>query len=277
MTSITGQAEASVESLYSSLLKHNNNPKISCSPKDFVKFYIEEGNKENIRGDIAFFQCMKETGWLQFGGQVLPEQNNFAGIGALNNQAAGKGAWFKTPQIGIKAHIQHLKAYANKEKLNSECVDPRFHLVARGIAPNWENLNGKWAVPGKNYGEEIIKLYNDYAFIIKEGRSDSKVTKVKIDNNIYEVESILYRNTNYIKLRDFEKAGYIVSYDEKNSLPCISAIGKVKETIINIDNKDIAVDAININDNNYVKLQDFTKAGYEVSYNRDKNIPVLNY
>lgn len=55
MVSITGQAEASVESLYNSLIKHNSNPKISCSPEQFAKFYIEEGNKENIRGDIAFF------------------------------------------------------------------------------------------------------------------------------------------------------------------------------------------------------------------------------
>lgn len=101
--------------------------------------------------------------------------------------------------------------------------------------------------------------------------------KIKIDNDIYEVDSILYKDTNYIKLRDFEEAGYIISYDEKNNLPCISAVGKVKKIVINVDNKDIEVNSININDNNYVKLQDFIKAGYEVSYDKDKNIPILNY
>ena len=45
------------------------------------------------------------------------------------------------------------------------CVDPRFSLVARGVAPyvEWlgaaDNPQGRgWAVPGAGYGVNIVKL-----------------------------------------------------------------------------------------------------------------------
>jgi len=97
-------------------------------------------------------------GWFRFGGQVLQEQNNFCGLGAVNGGATG--ATFDTPQLGVRAQIQHLKAYANAEPLVNERVDPRFALVTRGCAPCWEDLNGRWAVPGDSYGQDILRLYD---------------------------------------------------------------------------------------------------------------------
>lgn len=90
---------------------------------------------------------------------------NFAGIGATNNSPVGKGA-----RLGVRAQIQHLKAYANDEALVNECVDPRFGLVTRGAAGNkWTGLNGRWAVPGKGYGESILALWEEmYNFCIEE-------------------------------------------------------------------------------------------------------------
>lgn len=44
------------------------------------------------------------------------------------------------------------------EPLDNTCVDPRFNLVARGIAPNLEDLNGRWAVPGTTYGQDILSM-----------------------------------------------------------------------------------------------------------------------
>lgn len=157
---IMGKAQVTVEQMVAFLLQNNPNPKISCTPEQLVKYFIDEGNIEGIRGDIAFAQSIKETGYFRYGGQVLPEQNNYAGIGATNNSPVGKGAWFDAAQIGVRAQIQHLKAYANKETLKNPCVDPRFSLVTRGVAPNWEDLNGRWAVPGPNYGQDIIAIWN---------------------------------------------------------------------------------------------------------------------
>lgn len=161
-TPITGAQTLSAEALSKYLLKNNPNPRINCTPLELATLFIKEGLALNIRGDIAFCQSIHETGWFKYGGQVLPEQNNYAGIGATNNSPVGKGAWFDTPEIGVRAQIQHLFAYATKETIIvSRIVDPRFNLVTRGIAPNWEDLNGRWAVPGTTYGQTILKGFEN--------------------------------------------------------------------------------------------------------------------
>ncbi len=90
---------------------------------------------------------------------VKPEQNNFAGIGAVGG--GYRGANFASPEEGVLAHLQHLYAYATAASLPNQfpLVDPRFHLVKRGSAPAWTSLNGKWAVPGTAYGQSILNLY----------------------------------------------------------------------------------------------------------------------
>jgi hypothetical protein len=135
--------------------------KINPSAPRLARMFLEEGAREGVRGDLAFAQSLKETGYFRYGGDVLPEQNNFAGIGATNDTQRGRGAWFETPREGIRAQIQHLKAYASAEPLSQEKVDPRFHLVRRRSAPNIEDLNGKWAVPGPTYGQDIMRIFND--------------------------------------------------------------------------------------------------------------------
>ncbi|UPG65201.1 glucosaminidase domain-containing protein [Metabacillus endolithicus] len=133
-------------------------PKLtSVSIYQLAELYLEIGRKEGVRGDIAFAQAIHETGFFRFGGDVIPEQNNYAGIGTTGGGV--KGAFFATPEEGVRAHIQHLKAYASKEPLNTVLIDPRFNLVTRGIAPLWTDLNGRWAVPGKGYGEKILQIH----------------------------------------------------------------------------------------------------------------------
>ncbi|KYC36955.1 hypothetical protein WA1_45730 [Scytonema hofmannii PCC 7110] len=97
-----------------------------------------------------------ETGFLRFHGDVQPSQNNFCGLGAIGGGV--KGASFPDIQTGIKAHIQHLKAYASTESVKySKIVDPRFSLVERGIAPLATNLSGRWA-RDPEYGTKILAL-----------------------------------------------------------------------------------------------------------------------
>ena len=158
-TPIMGEPVLTAEQLAAFLLSRNPNPRINCTALELAQFFIDEGNKEGVRGDIAFFQAIHETGWFRFGGQVLPEQNNFAGIGAVNHSPVGAGAWFDTPEIGVRAQIHHLKAYATTEPFVQENVSPRYRFVTRGIAPTWEDLNGRWAVPGTTYAQRILRLY----------------------------------------------------------------------------------------------------------------------
>lgn len=129
--------------------------------EQFAQIFYEEANAEGVKAEVAFTQCMKETGFLKYGGDVLPNQYNFAGIGATG---AVHGAKFKDVRTGIRAQIQHLKAYASTSPLNNACVDPRFNLVTRNTAPyvEWlgkqENPNGYGWATAKNYGYDIVGM-----------------------------------------------------------------------------------------------------------------------
>lgn len=129
--------------------------------EQFAQIVYEEANAEGVKAEVAFTQCMKETGFLKYGGDVLPNQYNFAGIGATG---AVHGAKFKNVRTGIRAQIQHLKAYASTSPLKNACVDPRFNLVTRNTAPyvEWlgikENPNGHGWASAKNYGYDIVGM-----------------------------------------------------------------------------------------------------------------------
>lgn len=129
----------------------------------FAQIFYEEAMAEGVRAEVAFTQCMKETGFLKYGGDVLPNQYNFAGIGATG---AVHGASFSNVRMGIRAQIQHLKAYASLDGLTNPCVDPRFNLVKRGSAQyvEWlgtkENPNGYGWATSKNYGHDIVNMVN---------------------------------------------------------------------------------------------------------------------
>lgn len=160
--SIMGKTTVSASRMVSAYWQHvSSYPDVykdrgAATIDDFVNACLQAANDEGVRGEVLFAQAMKETAWLKFGGQVKPEQCNFAGLGATNNGAAG--ATFKDVYTGFLAQAQHLKAYATTAKLNKEKVDPRFDLVTRGVAPTLELLDGRWAVPGNGYGDSIVSI-----------------------------------------------------------------------------------------------------------------------
>ena len=170
LTSISGQTLTTAEKMaqyYNSKKKSYPYSSVSEAPtiEKFAQIYIEECNAEGIRAEVAFCQAMKETGWLQYGGDVKANQYNFAGIGATGGGKAG--ASFDSIRIGIRAHVQHLKAYANKNPLKNTCVDPRFNYVTRGTAPyvEWLGINANpykkgWA-PAADYGTSIVKMMRE--------------------------------------------------------------------------------------------------------------------
>lgn len=129
----------------------------------FAQIFYEEATAEGVRAEVAFTQCMKETGFLKYGGDVLPNQYNFAGLGATG---AVNGASFSNVRMGVRAQIQHLKAYASLDGLTNPCVDPRFNLVKRSSAQyvEWlgikENPNGYGWATSKSYGHDIVNMVN---------------------------------------------------------------------------------------------------------------------
>ena len=170
-TLISGESEASIDAMVDFYKKSNKKypqeiyaSKGATNIEEFCQIYDEEATAEGIRAEVAFCQAMKETGWLQFGGDVKASQCNFAGIGATGGGVSG--ASFKDVRTGVRAQIQHLKAYANTLPLNNACVDPRFKYVKRGSAPYVEwlgknaNPNGVGWAPAANYGTSIVQMMN---------------------------------------------------------------------------------------------------------------------
>ena len=159
---ILGAAEATQAQMAAFIRRRNPQPKLACSVEEIVRLYYEEAGAEGVRADIALCQALKETGFFAYGGDVLPAQNNYCGLGATGNKA--KGAYFATPQEGVRAHIQHLMAYATTERPHAPLVDPRYDLVRLyrtdiyGKIKHWTGLNGVWAVPGTSYGQDILLL-----------------------------------------------------------------------------------------------------------------------
>jgi hypothetical protein len=127
-----------------------------------ARIYLEEGAAEGVAGDLAFAQSIVETGYFGFSTRVPGSFNNFSGLGAVDG---GTGAAsFPSARIGVRAQIQHLRAYADPTvttaKLANPNVDPRFHLVLpKGKAPTWEQFgNGIWATdPG--YSAKVLGIH----------------------------------------------------------------------------------------------------------------------
>lgn len=138
-----------------SFLLHKNPDADVSEAFTIAGYYIQEAVIEGVNHDVAFCQMCLETNYLRFDGDVHRRQNNFCGLGATGYGVAG--ASFESVQIGIRAHIQHLKAYASRKSLQRRLVDPRFGKVRRGSAPYVENLSGKWAVD-PHYGAKIKKI-----------------------------------------------------------------------------------------------------------------------
>lgn len=139
----------------------------STSPTDLrtlARIFVEEGDAQGVRGDVAFAQSILETGYLRYGGQVLPSDNNFSGLGACDS--CRRGLAFASATLGVRAQIQHLWAYAsptaNAATLARPNVDIRFDLVhPKGKAPLWEDMgDGNWATDPK-YAGKVLAIYRD--------------------------------------------------------------------------------------------------------------------
>jgi hypothetical protein len=151
---IMGNGRYSKMQLANFLIK--NNPKVTKHRAiEMAELYIRESAFEGVNHDIAFIQMCHETGFLRFDGTVSVKQNNFCGLGTVNDYTPGES--FPTIETGIKAHIQHLKAYASHKKLNGKLVDDRFRFVKRGSATHMTDLTGKWAAD-KQYGVKLKGL-----------------------------------------------------------------------------------------------------------------------
>ena len=217
--SIMGEAKATEVQLKAYLL--NNNPD-AVAYLDLPGLYLEEGKIEGVRGDAAFCMACKETGFFRYGGDVKPEQNNFCGLGATGGGVAG--ASFATKRLGVRANIQHLKAYGSTKALVNECIDPRFKYVTRGKALTFEDLAGKWAVPGYStkkyaslkaamdakdaYGHNIVNMLA-LALTIGETEAPKEEPKEDTDNKVIGTIKVIYEGADGLDVHKTAEWGSI--------------------------------------------------------------------
>lgn len=171
---IAGPAEASRDQAVVLLRRYNPKLPIKATPEEIVDLYYQEAGREGLRWDIVFCQALLETGFFRFGGTVVPEQNNFCGLGTTS--ATVRGAYFPTPRDGVRAHVQHLMAYTTDRLPATPVIDPRYYLVYKGKVQNgfytrWSQLNGKWAT-GSYYAEKILNLHEQMKKIIAISGND---------------------------------------------------------------------------------------------------------
>lgn len=171
---IAGPAEASRDQAVVLLRRYNPKLPIKATLEEIVDLYYQEAGREGLRWDIVFCQALLETGFFRFGGTVVPEQNNFCGLGTTS--ATVRGAYFPTPRDGVRAHVQHLMAYTTDRLPATPVIDPRYYLVYKGKVQNgfytrWSQLNGKWAT-GSYYAEKILNLHEQMKKIIAISGND---------------------------------------------------------------------------------------------------------
>ncbi|MCR5724540.1 MAG: glucosaminidase domain-containing protein [Treponema sp.] len=129
--------------------------------RKLAKLYVAEGKAERINSDAAFVQMCLETGFLRFGNLVTADMHNYCGLGAMD--AEHRGERFKTAKLGVRAHIQHLHAYATDASvpLTNKLVDPRYSWVHKAkYAATVFDLAGQWATDPA-YGEKLNKLLSE--------------------------------------------------------------------------------------------------------------------
>lgn len=135
---------------------HTVNPAVDLATAlNYSLLYEEEGSMEGVNPDLAFAQMLLETSFLRFSGQVRLEQNNFAGLGAVDG--GNQGLAFVSPRQGVRAQIQHLKYYATTLPLNGNPINPRLGWVKRATAPTVLQLSGAWA-SDPDYGKKLMAL-----------------------------------------------------------------------------------------------------------------------
>ena len=159
-----------------------NNP--SFDP-EIAKAFFLLADEYHINPMMAISQSILETGWFKYqGSAVKPEHHNYCGLGVTSNGI--EGGKFDTIENGVRAQLQHLYAYGCKDALpagETTVIDPRFKYVTRGIAPYWQQLAGRWAVPGYDKAtystpEAAMKAENTYGQKILNICKQLEATKI---------------------------------------------------------------------------------------------------
>jgi hypothetical protein len=133
------------------------NPNVSNIVENLISTYIREASFEGINHDIAIAQMLYATDFLR--NQEIMRANNYGGLQDARFPRLLSQSEAMTE--GIRAHIQHLKAYAGGP-LRSRNVDPRYSVLEQrsliGSAVTFDKLYEFWAVDSASYRRNIERI-----------------------------------------------------------------------------------------------------------------------
>jgi hypothetical protein len=147
----------------------DRNPRLRPEYDKIAVEYMRHGEALRMRWDYAFFQMVIETGYLTFErekgrrGNVRPEQNNFAGLGATGRGVSGES--FPDVSTGVLAHLQHVLMYTG-EPIDAPVAERTQKVIEWKVLDDWRSkikgpmtfahLGEQWA-NSKSYGAMIAK------------------------------------------------------------------------------------------------------------------------
>jgi hypothetical protein len=157
---ILGPSRLSANQMADYVVSTGAQPRITVPLVNLAQYYLDEGVKTGVRGDVAFAQSILETGGFANPG-AAPTDNNFAGIGWCDT--CKHGFDFPTAEIGVRAQLQLLRTYVDPQFPGSAYTDPillpgTLSLGFRGRVQTWWDLWGTWAT-GALYGERVYDIY----------------------------------------------------------------------------------------------------------------------
>ncbi len=147
----------------------NRNDKLDAKFEAMPTEYMRHGEALGLRWDYAFFQAMLETGYLKFTGDVKPDQNNFAGLGATGHGVRGES--FKDVSSGARAHLEHILMYSG-ERIANPVAQRTRNIQEWGVLTEWQKtisgpmtfaqLAKQWAPSSKGYVSDIKTLADKF-------------------------------------------------------------------------------------------------------------------
>lgn len=129
---------------------------------NIADIYWKYGKEMNIRPEVLYAQAAKETNFGKYTGNVVPEQNNWAGIKTkqANGDTTEDHESFSSPEDGVRAHFNHMSAYLGTQPKGK--THDRYAMV---VSASWagsiqyaEELGGHWA-PDPSYGIDLVEHY----------------------------------------------------------------------------------------------------------------------
>jgi murein DD-endopeptidase MepM/ murein hydrolase activator NlpD len=125
-------------------------PRLGITVRQLIDRYYAEGLAEGVRPELAFAQAALETGRFTSSDTAI---NNYAGIG--HPDGAGSGFAFPSPTVGVRAHVQLLRAFAegNEADFASARLSPRAGARATTLV----ELVGTWATD-TSYAQKLVRI-----------------------------------------------------------------------------------------------------------------------